>query len=201
MNTENNKANLNKKALILSYITVGYNLAEGLLSIIFGLVSGSVALVGFGIDSFLESFSGSVMIWRFSNLNTESAKNDIKESKAKKLVGYSFIILGVYVLYESLERLYFNKPPDPTVIGIIIAMTSIITMPVLYVYKKKVGERIQSYSLIADARQTLACLYLSIALLLGLGLNYLFSLWWADPLAGVFIVGYLFKEGYETIYK
>lgn len=197
---EKDRIKLNRKALILSYITVGYNLIEGLISIVFGFFSGSVALIGFGFDSFLESFSGSVMIWRFSNFGNYSPKDNLKkEGKATKLVGYSFFIFGAYLLYESLNKLYFGKHPDPTIIGIIIAIVSIIIMPILYFYKIKVGKKIQSNSLIADAKQTLACLYLSIALLLGLSLNYFFSMWWADPLAGLFITSYLFKEGYETI--
>lgn len=197
---DKNSINLNKKALILSYITVGYNLVEGLISIVFGFFSGSVALVGFGFDSFLESFSGSVMIWRFSSFGNNSPEDNLKkEAKATKLVGYSFFIFGVYVLYESLNKLYFGEHPDPTIIGIIIAIVSIIIMPILYFYKDKVGKQIQSNSLIADAKQTLACVYLSIALLLGLSLNYFFSLWWADPLAGLFIVIYLFKEGLEAL--
>jgi len=192
--------NLNKKALLLSYFTLVYNLLEGLISIFFGFISGSIALIGFGLDSFIESFSSVVMIWRFSCLkNTSIKENENKELIAIKLVGYSFFIIGIYVLFESLKKLYYSEIPKPSIVGIIIAIVSLLVMPILYYYKNKIGKKIGSSSLIADSKQTLACAYLSIALLIGLSLNYLFSLWWADPVAGLFIVLYLFKEGYETL--
>ena len=192
--------NLNKKALFLSYFTFGYNLLEGLISILVGFISGSVALVGFGLDSFVESFSAGVMVWRFSHSNDSSLEENInKELTAIKLVGYSFFIFGAYVLYESATKLYYSEAPDPSIIGIIIAIISIIVMPILYYYKNNIGKAMGSTSLIADSKQTLACAYLSIALLIGLSLNYLFTLWWADPVVGLLIVGYLFKEGYETL--
>lgn len=192
--------NLNKKALLLSYFTLVYNLLEGLISIFFGFISGSIALIGFGLDSFIESFSSVVMIWRFSRLkNTSIKENENKELIAIKLVGYSFFIFGIYVLFESLKKLYYSEISKPSIAGIIIAIVSLLVMPILYYYKNKIGKKIGSSSLIADSKQTLACAYLSIALLIGLSLNYLFSLWWADPVAGLFIVLYLFKEGYETL--
>lgn len=191
---------LHKKALFLSYFTLVYNLLEGLISIIFGLISGSIALVGFGLDSFIESFSSGVMIWRFSHLTSTSfTENEKKELIAIKLVGFSFFIFGAYVLYESLKKLYYSEIPNPSIVGIIIAIISIIIMPLLYYYKNNIGKKIGSTSLIADSKQTLACAYLSVALLIGLSLNYFFSLWWADPVVGVIIVAYLFKEGYETL--
>lgn len=192
--------NLNKKALLLSYFTLVYNLLEGLISIFFGFISGSIALIGFGLDSFIESFSSVVMIWRFSRLkNTSIKENENKELIAIKLVGYSFFIFGIYVLFESLKKLYYSEISKPSIAGIIIAIVSLLVMPILYYYKNKIGKKIGSSSLIADSKQTLACAYLSIALLIGLSLNYLFSLWWADPVTGLFIVLYLFKEGYETL--
>ena len=200
MLNEKESENLNKKALFLSYFTVCYNLIEGLISIIFGFISGSIALVGFGFDSFIESFSSGVMIWRFSHKTKDSlAEIEKKELIAIKLVGYSFFIFGTYVLYESIKKLYYSEIPRPSMVGIIIALISLIVMPILYYYKKNIGNKIGSKSLIADSKQTLACAYLSITLLIGLSLNYFFSLWWADPLAGLLIVSYLFKEGYETI--
>lgn len=197
---ESENLRLHKKALFLSYFTVVYNLLEGLISIIFGFASGSIALVGFGMESFIESFSGCVMIWRFRHLtNTSLRESEKKELIAIKLVAFSFFIFGVYVFYESLKKLYYNEIPDPSVVGIIIAIVSIIVMPFLYYYKNDVGKKIGSSSLIADSKQTIACAYLSVALLIGLSLNYLFSLWWADPVVGLIIVAYLFKEGYETL--
>ena len=191
---------LNKKALLLSYFTVVYNLIEGIISIFFGFISGSIALVGFGIDSFIESFSSGVMIWRFSHTSNNSpGESEKKEFLAIKLVGISFFIFGTYVLFESIRKLYYSDIPEASIVGIIIAIISLIIMPILYYYKNDIGKKIGSKSLVADSKQTLACAYLSIALLIGLSLNYFFSIWWADPVVGLLIFLYLYKEGYETL--
>jgi divalent metal cation (Fe/Co/Zn/Cd) transporter len=191
---------LHKRALLLSYFTVGYNILEGILSIFAGLSAGSIALVGFGLDSFVESLSGSVMIWRFRNHRDISEDEEERlEKKATRLVAYSFFILGAYILYESVKKLYFQEIADPSLLGIIIAVLSIIVMPVLFYMKYRTGKAMNQRSLIADSKQTLACLFLSFALLIGLGLNYLYGFWQADPLVGLIIVIFLFKEGYETL--
>lgn len=186
---------LHKKALLLSYLTVGYNTIEGIVSIIAGALAGSIALVGFGLDSFVESLSGSVMIWRFSS----GEHNEERERIAVRLVGYTFFILAAYILYESVTTLYFREIPKPSLLGIIIGLISLIAMPGLYYAKQKVGRSLGSKSLIADSKQTLACAFLSAALLIGLGANYLFDFWQADPLVGLLIVFFLVKEGYSAL--
>jgi len=191
---------LHKKALLLSYFTVGYNILEGILSIFAGLLAGSIALVGFGLDSFIESLSGSVMIWRFRKHGKVSKEEEEKvEKKAIRLVAYTFFILGAFVLYESVKKLHFHEIPDPSLFGIIIAIFSIIVMPVLFYMKYQTGKSINSRSLVADSKQTLICVCLSIALLIGLGLNYLYGFWEADPFVGLIIVIILIKEGYSTL--
>ncbi|MGB2698332.1 MAG: cation diffusion facilitator family transporter [Candidatus Zixiibacteriota bacterium] len=191
---------LHKKALLFSYFTVAYNILEGVVSILAGILAGSIALVGFGLDSFVESLSGGVMIWRFKQHGKISEEEEEKvEKRAVKLVGYTFFVLGVYVLYESVKKLYFGEIPNPSLLGIIIAIISLIVMPVLFYMKYQTGKAIKSRSLIADSKETLACMFLSGALLIGLGLNYLFGLWQADPIVGLVIVVFLFKEGYETL--
>ena len=191
---------LHKKALLLSYFTVGYNLVEGIVSIFAGLLAGSIALVGFGLDSFVESLSGSVMIWRFRKQGKISKEEEERvEKKAIRLVAYTFFLLGAYVLYESVKKIYFHEIPDPSLFGIIIAIVSIIVMPVLFYMKYRTGESINSRSLVADSKQTLACVFLSVALLIGLGLNYLYGLWQADSAVGFVVVAYLIKEGYATL--
>jgi cation diffusion facilitator family transporter len=191
---------LHKKALFLSYFTVGYNILEGVISIFAGLLTGSIALVGFGLDSFVESLSGGVMIWRFRKHGKISGEQEEKvEKKAERLVAYTFFILGAYVLYESIKKLYLCEVPDPSLLGIVIATVSIIVMPILFRKKYQTGKAIKSKSLIADSKETLACLFLSVALLIGLGLNYLFGLWQADPVVGLIIVIFLTKEGYSTL--
>ena len=191
---------LHKRALSLSYFTVGYNISEGIVSILAGLLAGSIALVGFGLDSFVESLSGSVMIWRLRKHGKISEEEEEKvEKKAVRFVAYTFFILGAYVFYESIEKLYVHEIPDPSLLGIIIAIVSIIVMPILFYMKYQTGKSIRSISLVADSKETLACVFLSGALLVGLGLNYLYGLWQADPIVGLVIVTYLVKEGYTTL--
>ncbi len=189
-----------KRALSLSYFTVGYNISEGVVSILAGLLAGSIALVGFGLDSFIESLSGSVMIWRLRKHGKISEEEEEKvERKAVRLIAYTFFILGAYVLYKSIEKLYVHDIPDPSLLGIIIALISIIVMPILFYLKYRTGKSIGSISLIADSKETLACVFLSGALFIGLGLNYLYGFWQADPIVGLVIVIYLGKEGYSTL--
>lgn len=191
---------LNRKALLLSYFTVGYNLVEGVVSIVAGAMAGSIALIRFGLDSFVESLSGGVMIWRFrkrGKLSEEEEENI--ERKATRLVGYTFFILAIYVLYESISKLVFQETPDPSLFGIIIAIVSLIVMPILFYQKYETGKALGSRSLVADSRQTLACMFLSFALLIGLGANYLFGFWQADLIVGIIVVIFLVWEGYETI--
>ena len=191
---------LSRKALLLSYFTVGYNVVEGVVAIVAGTLAGSIALIGFGLDSFMESLSGGVMIWRFrkhGKLSEEEEENI--ERKATKLVGYTFFVLAIYVLYESIDKLVFQETPDPSLLGIIIAIVSLIIMPVLFYQKYKTGKALGSGSLVADSKETLACMFLSFALLIGLGANYLFGFWQADPIVGIIIVVFLGWEGYETI--
>ncbi len=187
---------LYRRALFLSYFTVGYNILEGALSIFAGLLAGSIALIGFGLDSFVESLSGGVMIWRFRQGPAKSKEEEEKiERRATKLVAYTFFILGAYILYESIKKLVLQEIPNPSLLGIIIAVISIIVMPILFYMKRKTGRQINSRSLVADAKETLACLFLSVALLVGLGLNYTIGLWQADPVVGLVVVVFLAKEG------
>ncbi|MFW3146684.1 MAG: cation diffusion facilitator family transporter [Thermoplasmatota archaeon] len=200
------------KGLMLEYLTVGYNILEAVLSILFGALSGSVALVGFGLDSIVESLSGGVLIWRLHQHKrvTEEQEERI-EFIAVRLVAVTFLVLGLYVLIESLTSLGVfdllglskgmaflqQEEPGVSLPGILIATASLIIMPLLAYHKRKTGERIGSKALIADSKETLVCAWLSVALLLGLGLNYLLGWWWADPVAGLVIVAFLFKEGVE----
>lgn len=191
---------LTKRALKLSYFTIIYNIAEGIISIFVGFIAGSLSLVGFGLDSAVESFSAVIMVWRFKKSGEiEEFEEEEIEKRALKYVGYTFLILGIYVLYESLKNIYTGEIPEPSLIGIIIAIASIIIMPLLYYLKYRTGKELNSRSLIADSKQTLACAYLSVALLFGLLMNYIFGIWQADSLIGILIAIYLLKEGYEIL--
>ena len=195
---EDRRHQLRRRALLLSWLTIAYNVVEGLISIIAGALAGSIALVGFGIDSAVESLSGGIMIWRFSGRHNLSEEDEEKlERRAERFVAVTFFVLGAYVLYESVKKLVTAEVPEPSLIGIIIAMASLVFMPLLYAAKVRTGRELRSGSLLADAKETLACAYLSVALLLGLGLNYIWGIWQADPIAGIVIVIWLFKEGWE----
>lgn len=194
--------NLHSKALKLSYFTVVYNIIECIVSLIAGFLAGSTALLGFGSDSLVESLSGSIMIWRFRKHGVLSIKEEDEiEKRATFFVGLTFFIFAVYILYESIRKLLLTDKPESSLFGIMIAIVSIIVMPLLFYSKYKTGKSLGSKSLIADSKQTLACLFMSISLLIGLVLNYLFGFWYADPIVGLVIVAFLFKEGYEIIFE
>jgi divalent metal cation (Fe/Co/Zn/Cd) transporter len=187
-----------QKALHLEYFTVAYNILEAAASIAFGTMASSIALVGFGLDSIVESLSGLILVWRLRRHTPESP--DVEEQierRARRFVAITFFVLGAYVLYESLTKLITREMAGPSLAGLIIAILSLIIMPLLARKKERLGVTIGSRALIADSRETLACAFLSVALLAGLGANYLFGFWQADPLAGLLIVLFLFREGYE----
>ncbi len=187
---------LYKKGLWLEYFTVAYNIVEAAVSIVFGTMAKSIALVGFGLDSVVESLSGCVLIWRLRQHGKISPEEEERiEKKAMKFVAMTFFILGLYVLFQSLKKWIGKEIPDPSFPGIIIAVVSIIVMPLLTWQKYRTGKLIGSRALIADSKETLACAFLSVALLFGLGSNYLFGFWQADPIAGLIIAAFLFREG------
>jgi cation diffusion facilitator family transporter len=200
MNSNTGHAQLRQRAFRLSIFTVAYNVLEGVASIVAGVLAGSTALVGFGSDSFVESLSGTIMLWRFRERKTFTHEEEKKlEAKATRLIGIAFMVLAAYIIFESAKKLYFREPPDASLFGIMIAIASLIVMPLLYIAKKRTAHRMASRSLMADSKQTLACVLLSIALLLGLTMNYLYRWWWADPVAGLVIAAFLVREGYEAI--
>lgn len=144
----------NARALRLSYFTVSYNVLEGVASVVFAVATGSSALLGFGIDSFVESLSGMVMIWRFSRRsNLSNAADEYREKVAIRLVGVSLIVLAGYVIYESCTILYFRESPTRNPVGILIAIVSLIVMPILFIMKRRTAAALKSRSLDADAKQ------------------------------------------------
>jgi len=194
--TENDR--LFKKGLRLEYFTIAYNILEAAASIVFGSIANSIALIGFGLDSIVESLSGLVLVWRLRQHGKISeADEDRLERRATRLVAVTFFILGAYVSFQSIKNLISADIPDPSIPGIIIAGVSIVIMPWLTWQKYRVGKQINSRALIADSKETLACAFLSVALLLGLGANQLFGFWQADPIVGLIIAVFLFREGWE----
>lgn len=190
---------LYKKALGLEYFTVGYNVLEAVAAIVFGGIASSIALIGFGLDSIVESLSGLVLIWRLrQHGNVSEADEEHIERRAMRFVAITFFVLAAYVLFESARKLSGRDVPAPSLPGIVIAILSLIIMPLLARAKIHVGGHIGSAALVADAKETLACAFLSAALLIGLGANYLFGFWQADPLVGLAIVAFLVREGREV---
>ncbi|MFC1906554.1 cation diffusion facilitator family transporter [Chloroflexota bacterium] len=187
-----------KKGLRLEYFTIAYNIFEAAASIIFGSIANSIALIGFGLDSIVESLSGLVLVWRLrQHGRIPEADEDRLERRATRLVAVTFFILGAYVSFQSVKNLISADIPDPSIPGIIIAGVSIVVMPWLTWQKYGTGKQIDSRALIADSKETLACAFLSVALLLGLGANQLFGFWQADPIVGLIIAVFLFREGWE----
>ena len=184
-----------QRGRILEYFTLAWNLLEAVIAIGSGVLAGSVSLVGFGVDSVIECMSGSVLLWRLR----EGVHGESRERLALKLVGVSFLILGVYVAFDAIKSLVFYEPPDVTYIGIAIAALSLIVMPILAKAKRQVAADLNSRAMKADSRQTDLCAYLSAILLGGLLLNAVFGWWWADPIAGLIMVPIIAKEGVDAL--
>ena len=192
------RAGLIKRGRRLEYFTIGYNSLEGLVAILSGLIAGSIALVGFGFDSLIEVTSGLVLLWRL-NADVDEAKREQVEEVALRIVGVLFLALALYVSYESIKSLWNRESPKESVPGIVLAITSLIVMPLLVRSKRKVARGISSRALAADSMQTELCTYLSAILLGGLLLNALLGWWWADPVAGLVMVPIIAKEGIDAL--
>lgn len=182
----------------LEYFTIAWNAVEGLVAVIAGAFAGSISLVGFGIDSFIEVTSGAVLLWRMS-VDADVQRRETNERRALKIVGACFLALATYITYESATDLWSKKAPEHSIPGIILAFVSLIVMPLLSRAKRKVGRALGSAAMRADAKQTEFCTYLSGILLAGLLLNTLVGLWWADPAAALIMVPIIAKEGIEGL--
>lgn len=182
----------------LEYFTIGWNTLEGLVAIIAGAIAGSISLVGFGIDSFIEVTSGSALLWRMA-VDADVHRRVRNERRALKIVGACFLILAAYIAYESGMDLWSKKAPEHSIPGIVLACVSLVVMPLLSRAKRRVGRALGSAAMHADAKQTEFCTYLSAILLVGLLLNALFGLWWADPVAGLVMVPIIAKEGIDGL--
>jgi divalent metal cation (Fe/Co/Zn/Cd) transporter len=182
----------------LEYFTVGWNAVEGVVAVVSGVIAGSIALVGFGLDSFIEVTSGLTLLWRMS-VDEEVHRRELNEKRALRIVGACFLLLAAYVAYESASDLWSKTAPEHSVPGIILACVSLIVMPLLSRAKRSVGRALGSAAMHADAKQTEFCTYLSAILLFGLLLNATFGLWWADPVAGLVMVPIIAKEGVEGL--
>lgn len=184
--------------MVLEYLTIGWNLIEGIVAVAAGAVAGSVALLGFGIDSFLETCSGVVLLWRLRAERSGADAEDV-ERISFRLVGISFLLLALYVTVDSIKSLLQKEAPQHSIAGVIIAALSLIVMPWLARQKRRTAARLSSGALHADSRQSSLCSYLSAILLGGLLLNALLGWWWADPVAALAMVPLIAYEGVEAI--
>lgn len=182
----------------LEYFTVAYNSLEGLIALVAGLLAGSIALVGFGFDSLIEVTSGAALIWRL-HLDKDESRRERVEGITVRIVGVCFLLLAVYVSYDSIKSLIWREEPRESLPGIVLAIASLIVMPLLVRAKRKVARGIKSGALMADSKQTELCTYLSAILLVGLLLNALVGWWWADPVAALVMVPIIVKEGIEGL--
>jgi divalent metal cation (Fe/Co/Zn/Cd) transporter len=182
---------LQQRARWLAYLTIGWNSVECVGAVAAGIAAGSIALVGFGLDSLVEVFAGSVVLWRLRS------EDEDRERRALRLIAVSFFALAAYVVAEAVRDLLVGAESEESIVGIVLAAVSLTLMPALAVAKRRTGRALDDPVIVADSKETLLCSYLSVVLLAGLLLSG-FGLWWADPLAALVIAGLALKEGREA---
>jgi len=184
---------LRRRVRLLVAATITYNVIEAVVAIIAGRLASSTALVGFGLDSVIEVSSAAAIVWQFS-----SPDHERRERAALRAIAMSFFALAAYVTVESLRSLVLDQRAEHSPVGIILAATSVLVMPLLSSAQRRTGRELGSASAVADSKQTLLCTYLSGALLVGLGANLLFGWWWADPIVALLIAVLAVNEGREA---
>ena len=185
------------KGLVLEYFTVGWNIVEAAVGLVAGTLAGSVALVGFALDSLVEASSGGILIWRLRTEQGGKRSAEEAERRAIRLVAVAFLALAAYIGGRAIYDLAAQSRPDESSVGIALALVSLVVMPILATRKARVARSLDSRALQADSTQTTLCTYLSAFLLVGLATNALLGWWWADPLAGFTIAIFAAKEGRE----
>jgi len=188
-----------RRGIRLEYFTIAWNSLEAIVAVGAGVIAGSIALVGFGLDSVIEVVSGAIVFWRLrAELGgANQGASERAERRALFIVGLSFFALGAYVLYESGKKLWLRERPEESVVGLGLAIVSLVVMPVLALGKHRIARRLGSRALAADAKETAICSYLSLTLLLGL--NAWLGWWWADPVAALAMLPLIVHEGREAV--
>ena len=187
-----------RRGKVLQYLTVAYNSIEGIIAVGAGIGAGSIALVGFGVDSAIEVTASLLLLWRL-HADWDPARRERAEKRSLQLVGVSFVLLAVYVAWDSVKSLLRREAPEESLVGIVLAAASVVIMPLLVGAKRKVADSIGSRALHAEATQTQLCMYLSAILLAGLLLNATAGWWWADPVAALVMVPIIGNEGREAL--
>lgn len=192
------RAAIARRGISLAYFTIAYNFAEAIVSLAAGLVAGSVALIGFGIDSAIEVTSALAARWRLGR-DFDEARRERVELIAHRIIGWCFVLLSLYVAVDSAMAIVKREKPDASIIGVLVLTASVIVMPVLARAKHRVASALKSGALASEAKQTSLCAYLSSIALVGVGANALFGWWWADPVAALAMVPIIGLEGLEGI--
>jgi len=187
--------------LWLVVATMAYNVVEAAVALVTGFTAGSVALLGFGFDSVIETTAAAALLWRLRLESAGTAPETIEhgERRVHRFIGATFIVLATYVVGQTLATLALNRAPEESPLGIALAVASLVIMPLVSWGKLRAAAHIGSRALRAEAKETLACSYLSFALLLGLSANAALGWWWADPVAAILMVPWLIKEGLEGL--
>lgn len=188
-------------AISLLTLTILYNLLEGLIAVWQGYLANSISLVGFGLDSLIEISASTVVLWHIirAKAGISECQLEGQEQFTRRFVGFTFLALALYVGTQAIFDLWTHKVPEESTVGIVIAILSLIIMPFLAEKKAQVAKSLNSQALALEAKETVCCAYLSLILLVGLGANALLGWWWADPVAGLVMVPWLIKEGFEGI--
>jgi divalent metal cation (Fe/Co/Zn/Cd) transporter len=184
-----------RRAKQLSWLSLVWMGAEGTIAIIAGVLAGSIALIGFGIDSAIEGVASLVIVWR---LTGHRLLSNAAEQRAQRLVAIQFFILAPYVAFEAIRHLAGAEHPEISVLGLVLTATSLVGMPILGLAKQRLAASLGSAATHGEGAQNLICAYLAGAVFLGLAGNALFGLWWLDPIAALVIAGVALREGFET---
>ena len=187
-------------ALRLEYLSIGWNVVEGVVAVAAALAAGSVALLGFGIDSFVETASAAILVWRLKAEDgaSDRAAIDRLDRRAHRLVGLSLFLLAAWVALDATLALWARERPEASPVGIVLTSISIVVMVALARAKRRAAAALESRALEADSFQTTACWWLSVLTLTGIGLNAAFGWWWADPVAALAMTIFLVREGREA---
>lgn len=192
-----------RRGVRLEWFTITYNVIEAAIAVVAGIAAGSIALIGFGLDSFIEIAAGATILWRLRDElrlghRVTRVRHSFLERRASRIIGVTFFALAAYILMQALYDLTVGSRAAESPVGIVLAAASLAVMPVLATMKIRLARRLGSRSMEAEAMETWICVYLSLILLLGLGLNAAFGWSWADPLAALAMLPFVLREGWEA---
>jgi cation diffusion facilitator family transporter len=199
--TAGRREKLHRRGLMLEWFSVAWNVIEGVVAMGAGIFTGSVSLVAFGADSFIEVISAIALLWRLRKAGPHASAEErgAAERRALYLVAATFFLLAAYILYEAVGALLSREGPENSTVGLVLSVVSLLVMPALAYGKQRTGHEMGSEALRADAVETWVCSYLSLALLVGVGLNAAFGWWWADPAGAMAMLPVILWQGWETL--